>query len=135
MDNFVELFVAGAGGSRGRAAGWRARAEVCGASRRRWSLLFLPDGDALPAFEMSGVVERAAGNVAWVRWEGPPRDQLPRSAEGHLFTGSNGRFCPSGLWIGRARVDRLDRDLLEVRSPVTRGARAVDVLVDPSEAR
>ncbi|MAD34932.1 MAG: hypothetical protein CMJ88_14420 [Planctomycetes bacterium] len=106
-----------------------------GASRRRWSLLFLPDGDTLPAFEMSGVVERAAGNVAWVRWEGPPRDQLPRSAEGHLFTGSNGRFCPSGLWIGRARVDRLDRDLLEVRSPVTRGARAVDVLVDPSEAR
>ena len=105
------------------------------ASRQRWSLLFLPDGDAQPVFELSGVVERVAGNVAWVRWTGPPRDQLPRLAEGHLFTGSNGRFCPSGLWIGRARVDRADGDLLEIRSPVTRGARAVDVIVEPLEAR
>ena len=97
--------------------------------------MFLPDGDAQPVFELSGVVERVAGNVAWVRWTGPPRDQLPRLAEGHLFTGSNGRFCPSGLWIGRARVDRADGDLLERRSPVTQGARAVDVIVEPLEAR
>ena len=105
------------------------------ASRQRWSLLFLPDGDAQPAFELSGVIERTAGNVAWVRWTGLPRNQLPRFAEGHLFTGSNGRYCPSGLWIGRARVDRADRDLLEIRSPVTRGARAVHVLVEPLEVR
>ena len=105
------------------------------ASRQRWSLLFLPDGEAQPVFELNGVVERVAGNVAWVRWTGPPRDQLPRLAEGHLFTGSNGRFCPSGLWIGRARVDRADGDLLEIRSPVTQGARAVDVIVEPLEAR
>lgn len=104
-------------------------------SRRRWSLLFLPDGEGQPVLELSGVLERAADNRAWVRWEGPPREQVPMQAAGHLFTGSNGRFCPAGLWIGRASMGRFDQRILEVRSPVARGARAVEVLVAPEEVR
>lgn len=105
------------------------------ASRRRWSLLFLPDEPGGRVVELSGVVERAADDVAWVRWEGPPRDEVLRLGSGFLFTGSNGRFCPSGLWIGRATADPYERDLLEVRVPSGAGARAVDVYVDDGGAR
>lgn len=104
-------------------------------SRQRWSLLFLPDDPAAPVVEMSGVVERAAGNVAWVRWQGPPREAVARLGPGFLFTGSNGRFCPSGLWVGRAVPDAFERDLLEVRAPVAPGPRAVEVLVAKEGAR
>jgi hypothetical protein len=105
------------------------------ASRRRWSLLFLPDEEAGRVVELSGVIERAAGDVAWVRWEGPPRDEVLRLGSGFLFTGSNGRFCPSGLWIGRATADPTDRALLQVRVPSGGGARAVEVFVAPEAAR
>lgn len=105
------------------------------ASRQRWSLLFLPDDPAARVVELSGVVERAEGDVAWVRWEGPPRDDVLRLGAGFLFTGSNGRCCPSGLWIGRASADRFVPGLLQVRVPATSGARAVDVFVEQEVAR
>lgn len=105
------------------------------ASRQRWSLLFLPDEPAARVVELSGVVERADGDVAWVRWEGPPRDEVARLGSGFLFTGSNGRFCPAGLWVGRATSDRFDRSQLKVRVPAASGARAVDVLVAEQEVR
>ena len=82
-----------------------------------------------------GRVERAEGNVAWVRWQGPSRERLLRLRPGFLFTGSNGRFCPSGLWIGRATADPTDRALLQVRVPAGEGARAVEVFVAPEEER
>ena len=104
------------------------------ASRQRWTLLFLPDDPAASVLELSGVVERSEGQVAWVRWEGPSREVVARLGEGFLFTGSNGRFCPWGLWIGRATPDRFDRNLLAVRTPSAAGPRAVEVLVDAEEA-
>lgn len=99
------------------------------ASRQRWSLLFLPDGEGGDPIELSGWVERSDGNAAWLRWEGPKRKELLRLPSGFLFTGSNGRFCPAGLWIGRATPDQFDRNLLEVRVPSESGPRAVEVLV------
>ncbi|MEC8253756.1 MAG: hypothetical protein VYA51_09750 [Planctomycetota bacterium] len=105
------------------------------ASRHRWSLLFLPDDVDQPVVEMSGVVERAEGGVAWVRWQGPPREVVRRLGDGFLFTGSNGRFCPSGLWIGRVNEHGFARDLIQVRAPVAPGPRAVDVLVGGEAAR
>ncbi|MFN3240646.1 MAG: hypothetical protein ACE37K_03945 [Planctomycetota bacterium] len=99
------------------------------ASRQRWSLLFLPDGDDGEPIELSGRVERSDGNAAWIRWQGPKRKELLRLTPGFLFTGSNGRFCPAGLWIGRATPDRFDRNLLEVHVPGETGPRAAEVLV------
>ena len=73
---------------------------------------------------------RSVGNVTYLRWEGPGPEALQRLPSGFLFTGSNGRFCPAGLWIGRATPDRFDRNLLEVRAPTASGPRAVEVLVE-----
>ncbi|HEB53599.1 MAG TPA: hypothetical protein ENI87_10140, partial [bacterium] len=70
------------------------------ASRQPWSLLFLPDGDQQSPLELRGRIERSDGDVGWLRWRGPDRDQVLRLGAGYLFTGSNGRFCPAGLWIG-----------------------------------
>lgn len=117
------------GAARGLCAG-SALVTSFSASRQRWSLLFLPDGDEADPVELSGRVERAEGNVARVRWEGPSRERLLRLTPGMLFTGSNGRFCPAGLWIGRARPDRFDRNVMEVRVPSEPGPRAVEVLVE-----
>ncbi len=120
------------GAARGLCAG-SALVTSFPASRQRWSLLFLPDGDDGEAVELSGRVERAEGNVAWVRWQGPSRERLLRLRPGFRFTGSNGRFCPAGLWIGRATPDRFDRNVLEVRVPTEPGPRAVEVLVAGGE--
>lgn len=99
------------------------------ASRQDWSLLFLPpEGEGGPV-ELHGSVVRTEGNVAWLRWTGPSREQLARLGEGFLFTGSNGKFCPACLWIGRAVPDQFERNLLKVIVPVLRGPRIAEVIV------
>jgi|GEM_PF-4190769 len=105
------------------------------ASRRRWSLLLLQDDASAAVVEMSGVVERADGNVAWVRCQGPSRARMSALGEGFLFTGSNGRFCPSGLLIGRVTPDRQRPELLMVMAPRAPGPYAAEVLVAAEEAR
>ena len=100
------------------------------ASRQRWSLLFLPDGEGEHPIELSGRVVQSDGNRAWLEWQGPGRDQVLRLGSGFLFTGSNGRFCPAGLWIGRANAHPFERNRLEVVVPTEPGPRAVEVLVD-----
>jgi len=99
------------------------------ASRQEWSLLFLPDGEQASPVELHAEVERSDGNDAWVRFRGPDRDGLPRLGDGYLFTGSNGQFCPAGLWIGRARGHAYERDLLHVRVPMQQGPRVAEVFV------
>lgn len=105
------------------------------ASRHRWVLILLPDEpDAMP-IELVGVVVRADGDRVWVRGSRPiltADGQRPGS--GHLFTGSNGLHCPSGLWIGRATPDPLAFDGLIVTVPVEHGVRAVEVHAGPEDA-
>ncbi|MFT4511801.1 MAG: hypothetical protein ACI89X_002231 [Planctomycetota bacterium] len=99
------------------------------ASRKDWSLLFLPVDDGAAPVELHGRVVRTEGNVAWLKWTGPSREQLARLGEGFLFTGSNGKFCPACLWIGRAVPDQFDRNLLRVTVPVLKGPRIAEVIV------
>ena len=103
------------------------------ASRQSWSLLFLPDGtgelDAPSPVELHAAVVRSQDNVAWLRFRGPARAE-PRLGPGYLFTGSNGRFCPAGLWIGRAEPHAFERDLLRVTVPPQAGPRLAEVIVE-----
>lgn len=99
------------------------------ASRKAWSLLFLPDGDGEEPIELHAEVMRNEGDVAWVEWTGPSRQQLPRLGPGYLFTGSNGQFCPAGLWIGRAEPELFERNLLRVTVPSEVGPRRAEVIV------
>lgn len=99
------------------------------ASRQNWSLLFLPtEGNGGPV-ELHGSVVRTEGNVAWLKWSGPSREQLARLGNGFLFTGSNGKFCPASLWIGRAVPDQFERNLLKVIVPIMKGPRIAEVIV------
>jgi hypothetical protein len=99
------------------------------ASRHRWSLVLMPDGDARPR-ELDGRIVRADGNEAVLRCRGDTLDGVsPGLPAGHLFTGSNGRHCPAGLWIGVARPHPYERDLLVVTTFVESGPRAVQVVV------
>lgn len=98
------------------------------ASRQHWTLLFLPDDPGEDPVELQGQVVRQDGDAALLRWRGD-RERMLRIGEGYLFTGSNGRFCPAGLWIGRARPHALERELLEVTVPVTPGPQRAQVIV------
>lgn len=99
------------------------------ASRHRWSLVLMPDGDGRP-LELGGEVVHAERNVALLRWQGDPfTGESERLPEGHLFTGSNGPHCPAGLWIGTARQHDVERDLLVITTPADFGARAVQVAI------
>lgn len=104
------------------------------ASRQDWSLLFLPTEGAARPVELHGSVVRQEGNSAWLRWTGPSRQVLSRLGSGFLFTGSNGKFCPAGLWIGRAVPDQFDRNLLQVIVPVLEGPRVAEVIVEERDA-
>ena len=99
------------------------------ASRQAWSLLFLPDGEQENPIELHGSVKRSVGNIAWLEWSGPSREQLARLGSGYLFTGSNGQFCPAGLWIGRAEPDRFERNRLKVTVLSQSGPRSAEVIV------
>ncbi len=100
-------------------------------SRQRWNLILLPRDRRARPRELAGHVEWAAGGAAVVRVRSDtvegPSTRLP---DGSLFTGSNGRDCPAGLYLGEARADRDALDLLVVRAPLAEGARAVEVLVE-----
>lgn len=98
------------------------------ASRHPWTLLWLPDEGDEPPVELQGEVVRADGDRVWMR--GVRQGQLrngERPGGGHLFTGSNGLHCPSGLWIGRVEADPLAFDGWIVTVPVEHGVRAVEV--------
>jgi len=99
------------------------------ASRQAWSLLLMPDDRERAPIELHGRVVRSAGNLAWLRWQSADDGQLHRLVSGYLFTGSNGRHCPAGLWIGRAAPDADDRDLLQVAVPELPGPRMAEVFV------
>lgn len=104
------------------------------ASRQAWSLLFLPDGEQDSPIELHGRVTQSEGNVAWLEWSGPSREQLARLGKGYLFTGSNGQFCPAGLWIGRAEPDRFERNRLKVTVFAEKGPRQAEVIVGERDA-
>lgn len=98
------------------------------ASRQHWTLLFLPDDPGEDPVELHGQVVRQDGDSALLAWRGD-RERMLRLGDGHLFTGSNGPFCPAGLWIGRARPHPLQRDLLEVAVALTPGPQRAEVIV------
>jgi hypothetical protein len=99
------------------------------ASRRRWSLLLLPDRADIAPQEAVGEVAYAVDNTAYVRQLGRGSVLEPDEAlgAGWLFTGSNGPDCPPGLLIGRAEPDPRS-GLLAVVMQGTPGAAAVAVL-------
>jgi hypothetical protein len=99
------------------------------ASRQAWTLLLLPDGDAEPPIELHARVERTVDNVAWLKLTGVPLEQLARVGRGYLFTGSNGQFCPAGLWIGLAEPAAEGFNVLKVTVPMEAGPRSAEVLV------
>jgi hypothetical protein len=102
------------------------------ASRQAWTLLLLPDGDAEPPIELHARVERTVDNVAWLKLTGVPLEQLARVGRGYLFTGSNGQFCPAGLWIGLAEPAAEGFNVLKVTVPMEAGPRSAEVLVGES---
>ena len=99
------------------------------ASRQSWSLLLLPDGEDQAPIELHARVERAEGGVAWLKLSGVPLEQMARVGRGYLFTGSNGQYCPAGLWIGLAEPAVDGFDYLKVTVPMGRGPRTAEVLV------
>ena len=78
---------------------------------------------------MHARVERAEGGVAWLKLSGVPLEQMARVGRGYLFTGSNGQYCPAGLWIGLAEPAVDGFDYLKVTVPMGRGPRTAEVLV------
>ena len=104
------------------------------ASRQEWSLLYLPHDEQSIPIELHGRVERTEGHIAWLKWSGPSREQLARLGSGYLFTGSNGKFCPAGLWIGSAEPDRFERNWLKVTVPSQSGPRIAEVIVGERDA-
>lgn len=99
------------------------------ASRQAWTLLLLPDGDGEAPIELHARVERTAGNVAWLKLTGVPMEQIARVGRAFLFTGSNGQFCPAGLWIGVAEPAVEGFNVLKVTVPMGSGPRSAEVLV------
>ncbi len=99
------------------------------ASRQRWTLIWLPDDGALSPIELHAEVIATDGDRVVLRRlaASVPGANLHPTA-GHLFTGSNGLHCPSGLWIGRVSPHPLDFDKFVVDVQVERGQRAVAVL-------
>ena len=65
------------------------------ASRHRWSLLLLPDGEGVRPRELEGVVVRGEAGRAVVRYRAD-RFVTDDLEKGYLFTGSNGPHCPAG---------------------------------------
>ncbi len=102
-------------------------------SRRRWNLILLPsEADGRPRELSADVVDADAGD-ALLRCHGDSYDgfhaPLPR---GYLFTGSNGRGCPAGLFLGAAEPgDELDELLVTI--PLQTGPLDVEVLVPGGE--
>jgi hypothetical protein len=99
------------------------------ASRHRWSLLLLPDDPAARPRELDAEIVQTDGNDAWLRWHHDAAAGAERLPEGHLFTGSNGPNCPTGLWIGSAEPHPFDRSLLVVHTLTLPGPRAAQILV------
>lgn len=98
------------------------------ASRRRWSLLLLPDAPAAPPRELDGLVVHSEGDRVWLRVRRGAGAAAEPLESGHLFTGSNGPHCPAGLWIGRATPHAHESDMLQVTVPVESGPCAVEVV-------
>lgn len=98
------------------------------ASRHRWSLLLLPDDPALPPAELDAEVIGAEANVATLRRRGAPQQAREPLPAGQLFTGSNGRECPAGLWIGHAEPHASESSWLVVVTSSAPGPRQVEVL-------
>lgn len=99
------------------------------ASRQAWTLLLLPDADAEAPIELHARVVRAEAGVAWLKLTGVPLEQMARVGRGYLFTGSNGQFCPAGLWIGLAETAAEGFQYLKVTVPMGTGPRMAEVLV------
>ena len=98
------------------------------ASRRAWSLLLLPDDPDAEPRELHARIARTDGSVAWLQWHAGAATTEPLGP-GYLFTGSNGPFCPAGLWIGRAVPHPFEPNLLRVATPTEPGARPAEVFV------
>ncbi|MFN8824272.1 MAG: hypothetical protein ACK501_04850 [Planctomycetota bacterium] len=98
------------------------------ASRHRWSLLLLPDDPSLAPEELDAEVIGADANVATLRLRSArPASRGPLPA-GQLFTGSNGRDCPAGLWVGHAEPHPNERSWFVVVTATAPGPRQVEVL-------
>ncbi|MFK7742432.1 MAG: hypothetical protein AB8H80_19115 [Planctomycetota bacterium] len=128
----------------GSASGLRFGASLMtsfGTSQRPWSLLFLPRHPGAEPVELRARVEATSAprdserGLVRLRWQGPREGQSPVRGRGDLFTGSNGAFCPAGLWIGRASADDYESDLMHVELPGSRGPRHVEVFVAVEEDR
>lgn len=101
-----------------------------GRTRRPWSLILLPDDPALAPRELLGEVVDGDDAQATLRCSfdalGGGGAAVP---DGSLFTGGNGRSCPPGLFVGRARAAVGELGVLAVTLPGPREAEAVTVLV------
>ena len=70
----------------------------------------------------------ADANVATLRLRSArPASRGPLPA-GQLFTGSNGRDCPAGLWVGHAEPHPNERSWFVVVTATAPGPRQVEVL-------
>jgi len=102
-------------------------------SRRRWNLILLPSAAGERPRELSAEVVETDAGVAVLRCRSDSYDgfhaPLPR---GYLFTGSNGRGCPAGLFLGAAEPG-YELEELQVTIPIEAGPLDVEVLVPGGE--
>lgn len=99
---------------------------------RTWNLILLPHVPTARPREVAAEVVGVAGGLVTLRCRADAYtasdDALP---EGYLFTGSNGRHCPPGLFLGLAAPTAVHGELT-VQRPLTVGAQVVHAVVGDS---
>ncbi|MFM1870885.1 MAG: hypothetical protein RL398_307, partial [Planctomycetota bacterium] len=99
---------------------------------RTWNLILLPHVPTARPREVAAEVVDVVGGLVTLRCRADAYtaadDVLP---EGYLFTGSNGRHCPPGLFLGLATPTSVHGELT-VQRPLTVGAQSVYVVAGDS---